>query len=98
MVEAAHGVGLRTTSTVMFGHIDAPPAWAAHLAALRRLASQTHGISEFVPLPFVHMQAPIYLKGALPVPSLWSTTCLRTDQLEVRIQSSTCAAQRWCRC
>jgi FO synthase len=66
VVEAAHGVGLRTTSTIMFGHVDAAPAWAAHLAALRRLASKTNGISEFVPLPFVHMQAPIYLKGALP--------------------------------
>ena len=62
-MEAAHGVGLRTTSTIMFGHVDAPPAWAAHLAALRDLAERTGGISEFVPLPFVHMQAPIYLKG-----------------------------------
>ena len=66
MVEAAHSVGLRTTSTIMFGHIDGASAWAAHLAALRRLACRTSGISEFVPLPFVHMQAPIYLKGALP--------------------------------
>ena len=64
VVEAAHGVGLRTTSTIMFGHVDAPSAWAAHLAALRRVAARTGGISEFVPLPFVHMQAPIYLKGA----------------------------------
>ena len=64
VVEAAHGVGLRTTSTIMFGHVDAAPAWATHLAALRRLAARTGGISEFVPLPFVHMQAPIYLKGA----------------------------------
>ncbi len=64
VVEAAHGVGLRTTSTIMFGHVDAAPAWAAHLAALRQLAARTGGISEFVPLPFVHMQAPIFLKGA----------------------------------
>ena len=63
-MEAAHETGLRTTSTIMFGHVDAPSAWAAHLAALRRLAGRTGGITEFVPLPFVHMQAPIYLKGA----------------------------------
>jgi len=63
VVEAAHGVGLRTTSTIMFGHIDQPAAWAQHLASLRDLQKRTGGITEFVPLPFVHMQAPIYLKG-----------------------------------
>ena len=56
-------VGLRTTSTLMFGHCDAPAAWARHLARLRTLAARTGGITEFVPLPFVHMEAPMYLKG-----------------------------------
>ena len=48
----------------MFGHCDSPAAWARHLAALRGLAARTGGITEFVPLPFVHMEAPLYLKGA----------------------------------
>jgi hypothetical protein len=63
VVEAAHGVGLPTTSTIMFGHVDSPASWARHLAALRSLQKRTRGITEFVPLPFVHMQAPIYSKG-----------------------------------
>ena len=47
----------------MYGHIDGPVAWARHLLRLRDLQKRTGGISEFVPLPFVHMEAPIYLKG-----------------------------------
>lgn len=47
----------------MFGHCDAPAHWAAHLVALRDLQKRTHGITEFVPLPFVHMEAPIYRRG-----------------------------------
>ncbi|GAX85427.1 hypothetical protein CEUSTIGMA_g12843.t1 [Chlamydomonas eustigma] len=65
VVEAAHTVGLPTTSTLMFGHIEeGPSTWAKHLMEIRSVAERTGGISEFVPLPFVHMQAPIYLKGA----------------------------------
>lgn len=63
VVEAAHRVGFRTTSTIMYGHIDRPRNWARHLVALRDLQQRTGGITEFVPLPFVHMEAPIYLKG-----------------------------------
>jgi FO synthase len=63
VVEAAHGAGFRTTSTIMYGHIDGPRNWARHLLRLRELQQRTGGISEFVPLPFVHMEAPIYLKG-----------------------------------
>jgi FO synthase len=47
----------------MFGHVDGVGAWARHLLALRALQAATGGVTEFVPLPFVHMQAPIYLKG-----------------------------------
>lgn len=47
----------------MFGHVDGFGAWARHLLALRALQGRTGGITEFVPLPFVHMQAPLYLKG-----------------------------------
>jgi FO synthase len=47
----------------MFGHVDTPAHWARHLAALRDLQKRSGGISEFVPLPFVHMEAPLYLRG-----------------------------------
>jgi FO synthase len=63
VVEAAHHAGFRTTSTVMYGHIDGPVNWARHLIRLRELQKRTGGITEFVPLPFVHMEAPMYLKG-----------------------------------
>ncbi|MCK9520766.1 MAG: 5-amino-6-(D-ribitylamino)uracil--L-tyrosine 4-hydroxyphenyl transferase CofH, partial [Dehalococcoidia bacterium] len=63
VVEKAHRVGFRTTSTIMYGHIDGPLNWARHLIRLRDLQRKTGGITEFVPLPFVHMEAPIYLKG-----------------------------------
>ncbi len=63
VVEDAHRAGFRTTSTVMYGHIDGPINWARHLMRLRELQMRTGGITEFVPLPFVHMEAPIYLKG-----------------------------------
>lgn len=63
VVQAAHEVGLRTTSTLMFGHLEAPGAVARHLVRLRALQRRTGGITEFVPLPFVHNQAPMYLGG-----------------------------------
>ena len=63
IVEAAHRRGLRTTATIMFGHIDGPEHWARHLLHIRDLQEQTFGFTEFVPLPFVHMEAPLYLKG-----------------------------------
>lgn len=63
VVEQAHEVGLRTTATIMFGHVDAPVHWARHLLAIRRLQMRTSGFTEFVPLPFVHMEAPLYRKG-----------------------------------
>ncbi len=63
VISAAHRVGLRTTSTIMFGHVETYRAWARHLLALRRLQAETGGITEFVPLPFVHLEAPLYLNG-----------------------------------
>lgn len=59
----AHGLGLRTTATIMFGHVDGPTHWANHLLRVRALQEETGGFTEFVPLPFVHMEAPIWLKG-----------------------------------
>lgn len=62
-IGAAHRAGLRTTSTIMFGSVEGYTHWARHLLRLRRLQSETGGITEFVPLPFLHMEAPLYLKG-----------------------------------
>ncbi|MBV9393094.1 MAG: 5-amino-6-(D-ribitylamino)uracil--L-tyrosine 4-hydroxyphenyl transferase CofH [Methylobacteriaceae bacterium] len=63
VMRAAHGLGLRSTSTIMFGHMEGYEHWARHLMRLRDLQVETGGITEFVPLPFVPMEAPIYLKG-----------------------------------
>lgn len=70
VVATAHQVGLRTTATIMFGHLEAPRHWARHLLAIRDLQQQTGGFTEFVPLPFVHMEAPLYRRGrARPGPT-----------------------------
>jgi FO synthase len=72
----AHELGLRATTTLMFGHIDDPRAWAAHLEVLRDIQRRTGGFTEFVPLPFVHMASPIYLQGrARPGPT-WDEVVL----------------------
>ena len=72
----AHELGLRSTATIMFGHIDDPAAWANHLETLREIQRRTGGFTEFVPLPFVHMAAPIYLRGrARPGPT-WDEVVL----------------------
>jgi FO synthase len=62
--ETAHRLGLRSTATIMFGHVESPRSWARHLLRVRELQQRTGGFTELVPLPFVHMEAPIYLKGA----------------------------------
>jgi FO synthase len=68
--DVAHRVGLRSTTTIMFGHVDGPRSWARHLLELREQQRRSAGFTEFVPLPFVHMEAPIYLKGrARPGPT-----------------------------
>ncbi|MGI9022998.1 MAG: 5-amino-6-(D-ribitylamino)uracil--L-tyrosine 4-hydroxyphenyl transferase CofH [Acidimicrobiales bacterium] len=59
----AHGVGLRSNITIMFGTVEAPRHWARHILRTRDLQVETGGFTEFVPLPFVHMAAPIYLQG-----------------------------------
>ena len=68
--DAAHRVGLRSTTTIMFGSVEGPRSWARHLLRLRDQQKLTGGFTEFVPLPFVHMEAPIFLKGlARPGPT-----------------------------
>jgi len=63
VMDAAHKVGLRATVTIMYGHVDRHEHWARHLLRVRELQARTGGFTEFVPLPFVPMEAPMYLKG-----------------------------------
>lgn len=68
VIKDAHARGINTTATIMFGHIDSYEQWARHLTLLRNLQDQSHSqgrgrFTEFVPLPFVHMEAPMYLKS-----------------------------------
>ncbi|MGI9050316.1 MAG: 5-amino-6-(D-ribitylamino)uracil--L-tyrosine 4-hydroxyphenyl transferase CofH [Rubrobacteraceae bacterium] len=63
VMRAAHDIGLHSTTTIMFGHVDGPVNWARHLLVLRDLQAETGGFTEFIPLPFVHMATPLYLQG-----------------------------------
>jgi len=63
VMRAAHKVGLKSTATIMFGHVDGPRHWARHLLRIRALQEETSGFTEFVPLPFVHMEAPLARRG-----------------------------------
>lgn len=76
VMETAHGLGLRSTATIMFGHIERPLNWARHLIRLRELQARTGGFTELVPLPFVHMEAPIYLKGLARRGPTWRESLL----------------------
>ena len=70
VVTTAHEVGLRSSSTMMYGHVDTPRHWVGHLRVLRGIQDQTGGFTEFVPLPFVHQSSPLYLAGgARPGPT-----------------------------
>lgn len=63
VMRTAHRLGIRSTATIMFGHVDSYLHWARHLRRVLELQEETGGFTEFVPLPFVHMEAPMYLKG-----------------------------------
>jgi FO synthase len=63
VMRAAHSVGLKSTATIMFGHVEDARHWARHLLRIRSLQKETRGFTEFVPLPFVHMEAPMWRKG-----------------------------------
>ncbi len=70
IVRAAHSVGLPTTSTIMYGHVDEPRHWSNHIALLRSIQKETRGFTEFVPLGFIHYDSPIYRNGeARPGPT-----------------------------
>jgi FO synthase subunit 2 len=66
VITSAHELGIRTTSTVMYGHIERPEHWVEHLALLRGLQRQTHGFTEFVPLSFIHQEAPMTFRHLIP--------------------------------
>jgi 7,8-didemethyl-8-hydroxy-5-deazariboflavin synthase CofH subunit len=72
----AHDIGLRTTSTMMFGHVDGPRSWANHIEVLREIQRRTGGFTEFVPLPFVHMGSPIWLRGQSRPGPTWDEVIL----------------------
>ncbi len=76
VMECAHALGLRCTATIMFGHVDRPQHWARHLLRIRALQARTGGFTELVPLPFVHMEAPIYLKGGARRGPTWREALL----------------------
>ena len=70
VITTAHEVGIPTTATMMYGHVDTPAQWVGHLRVVRSIAEQTGGFTEFVLLPFVHASSPIYLAGlARPGPT-----------------------------
>jgi FO synthase len=76
VMQAAHGVGLRSTSTIMFGHIEQPQHWARHLLRLRAHQAGFGGFTEFVPLPFVAREAPIYRQGEARMGPTWREALL----------------------
>ena len=70
VVTTAHSLGIKSSSTMMYGHVDHPHHWVSHIRLLAQLQDQSGGFTEFVPLPFVHQQSPVYLAGiARPGPT-----------------------------
>jgi FO synthase len=72
----AHRLGLRSNATIMFGHVETPESWARHLVRVREQQRASGGFTEFVPLPFVHMEAPMYLQGRARRGPTWGETLL----------------------
>jgi FO synthase len=71
VITTAHSIGIRTTATMMYGHVDTPAHWVGHLRVIRSIQERTGGFTEFVLLPFVHASSPIYLAGlARPGPTV----------------------------
>ena len=65
VITTAHSLGIRTTSTIMYGHLDTPVHWVKHMSLLRDIQHETHGFTEFVPLSLVHQEAPMYQRKLL---------------------------------
>jgi FO synthase len=71
VITTAHSLGIRTSATMMYGHVDTPAHWVGHLRVIRSIQESTGGFTEFVLLPFVHASSPIYLAGmARPGPTI----------------------------
>ncbi len=87
VIGTAHEVGLRTTSTIMFGHVERPEHWARHLQRLRALQERTGGITEFVPLGYVHMEAPLWRKGRTAVGTEFSGSRAHARGAQVGVES-----------
>ena len=66
VITTAHALGIRTTSTIMYGHVETPQHWVRHLALLRAIQKDTGGFTEFVPLSLIHSDAPMYAKRLVP--------------------------------
>jgi FO synthase subunit 2 len=66
VITTAHALGIRTTSTIMFGHVETPAHWVRHMALLRSIQQDTGGFTEFVPLSLIHSEAPMYSKKLVP--------------------------------
>jgi FO synthase subunit 2 len=66
VITTAHALGIRTTSTIMFGHVETPAHWVRHMALLRAIQQDTGGFTEFVPLSLIHSEAPMYAKKLVP--------------------------------
>ena len=66
VITTAHALGVRTTSTIMYGHVETPEHWVRHMALLRAIQKDTGGFTEFVPLSLIHSEAPMYQKGLVP--------------------------------
>jgi len=76
VMEQAHSLGIKSTATIMFGHIDDVSSWVNHFSLIRNIQKKTGGFTEIVPLPFVHMGAPIYIAGkSMPGPT-WDEVVL----------------------
>jgi FO synthase subunit 2 len=66
VITTAHALGIRTTSTIMYGHVETPAHWVRHMALLRDIQKDTGGFTEFVPLSLIHSEAPMYAKALVP--------------------------------
>src|SRR5918994_158352 len=66
VITTAHALGIRTTSTIMYGHVETPAHWVRHMALLRAIQKETGGFTEFVPLSLIHSEAPMYSKSLVP--------------------------------
>jgi FO synthase len=75
-MEVAHSIGIKSTATIMFGHIDDLESWVNHFQLIKDIQIKTNGFTEIVPLPFVHMGSPIFLQGkSMPGPT-WDEVIL----------------------